>query len=143
MKKPKDKEMKNCPLCGKDFLTSISNKKCCSFECAQSYKKKQYHDIHELQGIGIGTWAKLRWTILSRDMFQCQYCGRTPVNHGVALHVDHIVPRNSGGTDAQDNLVTSCEDCNWGKGTSENSYFLQSYLGEKGFRIAQKGITTV
>lgn len=57
---------------------------------------------------------KLRFEVFKRDGFTCQYCGRkTPV---VVLEVDHVVPRAEGGTDEIENLVTSCWECNRGKG---------------------------
>lgn len=57
---------------------------------------------------------KLRFEVFKRDGFTCQYCGRkTPI---VVLEVDHVVPRAEGGTDDIENLVTSCWDCNRGKG---------------------------
>lgn len=59
---------------------------------------------------------RLRFSILARDHFTCRYCGRkAPV---VVLHVDHVHPRSLGGDDDEENLVTSCEDCNQGKGQS-------------------------
>jgi 5-methylcytosine-specific restriction endonuclease McrA len=62
-----------------------------------------------------GGWLKLRYEILMRDEFTCKYCGRTPLKHGVELHVDHIIPRSQGGTNAKDNLITACNECNLGK----------------------------
>lgn len=56
---------------------------------------------------------KLRFEIFHRDGFSCQYCGSTPPN--TVLHIDHIFPVKSGGTNDQDNLITSCEACNLGK----------------------------
>lgn len=56
----------------------------------------------------------LRFIVLSRDGFRCGYCGRGPKD-GVTLEVDHVHPRSKGGTDALDNLVTACWDCNRGK----------------------------
>lgn len=60
----------------------------------------------------------VRWWVLKRDNFRCRYCGRD-VNNGVKLHVDHITPLSKGGTNYEDNLITSCEDCNIGKGATE------------------------
>lgn len=54
-----------------------------------------------------------RFDILKRDLFTCQYCGRRPPN--VILHVDHILAVVLGGGSSDDNLVTSCSDCNLGK----------------------------
>jgi len=56
---------------------------------------------------------KLRWAILERDKFTCQYCGQMAPN--VKLEVDHIIPLTQGGTDDPKNLITSCYACNRGK----------------------------
>lgn len=53
----------------------------------------------------------LRFRILERDRFACQYCGRI----GGELEVDHIHPRSEGGSDKPHNLITACYDCNQGK----------------------------
>ena len=57
---------------------------------------------------------KLRFEVFKRDAFKCQYCGRTAPD--VVLEVDHIVPVAEGGKNTMLNLVTSCRDCNRGKG---------------------------
>ena len=61
--------------------------------------------------------AGIRFAIFKRDGFRCRYCGRD-VGDAVALHVDHVIPRSKGGTNALDNLVTSCSYCNLGKGAN-------------------------
>ena len=57
----------------------------------------------------------LRFKIFKRDEFKCQYCGKG-VKEGVILEVDHIIPKSKGGNDTEDNLITSCKECNRGKG---------------------------
>ena len=57
---------------------------------------------------------KLRFEVFKRDLFTCQYCGRKAPD--VVLHVDHINPVKRGGRNDIMNLVTSCMDCNLGKG---------------------------
>lgn len=57
---------------------------------------------------------KTRFEIFKRDKFTCQYCGKSAPN--VILEVDHIKPVIEGGTDKITNLLTSCFDCNRGKG---------------------------
>jgi len=57
---------------------------------------------------------KVRFEIFKRDVFTCQYCGSKPP--GVVLEVDHITPVALGGDNSDDNLITSCFDCNRGKG---------------------------
>ena len=56
----------------------------------------------------------LRFKILKRDDFKCQYCGKS-VKDGAILEVDHIIPKSKSGTDNADNLITSCRECNRGK----------------------------
>jgi 5-methylcytosine-specific restriction endonuclease McrA len=53
-----------------------------------------------------------RKAILARDGHRCQYCGRD----GMALTVDHVVPRERGGGGDWENLVTCCTKCNNVKG---------------------------
>lgn len=53
--------------------------------------------------------------VFQRDNFVCRYCGydgKTDYRHWMQLSVDHIMPRNSGGTDAPDNMLTCCKSCN-------------------------------
>jgi hypothetical protein len=56
----------------------------------------------------------VRFAVLKRDRFTCAYCGKSPP--AVVVEVDHVVPVALGGTNAIGNLVTSCQDCNSGKG---------------------------
>lgn len=58
--------------------------------------------------------AKTRFEVFKRDSFTCQYCGRKAPE--VVLNCDHIHPVAEGGTNDLMNLVTSCKDCNGGKG---------------------------
>lgn len=56
---------------------------------------------------------KLRFEVLKRDKFTCQYCGKAAPD--VVLQVDHIDPVANGGSDDMMNLIASCFDCNQGK----------------------------
>lgn len=62
---------------------------------------------------------KTRFEVFKRDKFTCQYCGRSAPD--VILEVDHIEPVKEGGTNDIMNLVTSCKECNRGKGARELS----------------------
>ena len=55
-----------------------------------------------------------RRTVLARDHYTCQYCGRQPPRKD--LTVDHILPRSRGGHTAWENVVTACQRCNGRKG---------------------------
>jgi hypothetical protein len=60
------------------------------------------------------SWS-LRFSVLDRDGFRCTYCGGLP-GDGYILHVDHVIPRKSGGVTEKGNLRTACHVCNMGKG---------------------------
>ncbi|MBN2227080.1 MAG: HNH endonuclease [candidate division Zixibacteria bacterium] len=53
-----------------------------------------------------------RKNILIRDGYICCYCGTT---RG-PMTVDHVMPKNMGGSDSWENLVCACERCNNKKG---------------------------
>lgn len=57
---------------------------------------------------------KTRFEVFKRDSFTCQYCGRSAPD--VVLQVDHINPVAEGGENDIINYVTSCFECNNGKG---------------------------
>jgi len=50
--------------------------------------------------------------IFARDQHTCQYCGR----RNVPLTIDHVTPRERGGTTDWANLVCCCTKCNNRKG---------------------------
>jgi hypothetical protein len=60
---------------------------------------------------------KLRFEVFKRDSFTCQYCGKMAPD--VILELDHITPVAKGGVNNIMNLITSCKDCNRGKGAKE------------------------
>lgn len=59
--------------------------------------------------------SSLRYRVLKRDNFKCQYCGASAKEDGVKLEVDHIIPVSKGGKTIISNLQTLCERCNRGK----------------------------
>lgn len=61
----------------------------------------------------------VRFEVLKRDSFTCQYCGRSAPD--VILEIDHIVPVSKGGDDSIMNLIAACRDCNRGKTNRELS----------------------
>lgn len=77
---------------------------------------------------------KKRFDIFKRDGFSCAYCGRVPPQ--VVLEVDHVVPVIYGGENDEDNLVTSCFDCNRGK-RGESLSVVPESLKEKAASIQE------
>jgi 5-methylcytosine-specific restriction endonuclease McrA len=53
----------------------------------------------------------------------CWYCGSSLL--GVEIHIDHIIPRASGGENDDNNLALSCHWCNMAKGDWPLDYFLE------------------
>jgi len=60
-----------------------------------------------------------RHAILSRDGYQCQYCGGKSGDEQLVL--DHVVPRCQAGCSEPYNLVAACSRCNNIKGLSRLS----------------------
>ncbi len=86
-----------CKNCKKDFIPIHFPQLYCSKECSK-------------QGKGS---LKLRFQILLRDNFTCQYCGRKAPD--VILQVDHKYPKSKGGKLTENNLIIACLECNQGK----------------------------
>lgn len=71
----------------------------------------------EMSGNRKSISKKTRFEVFKRDGFSCMYCGNTPP--AVVLEVDHIIPVSAGGENSLENYVTSCFECNRGKGARE------------------------
>ena len=77
----------------------------------EEYKERRGRRIWQHRRVSSGyVSGTLRYEVLKRARFRCELCG---VSADVrALEVDHIVPRNRGGTDDPDNLQALCYSCN-------------------------------
>jgi diadenosine tetraphosphate (Ap4A) HIT family hydrolase/5-methylcytosine-specific restriction endonuclease McrA len=81
--------------------------------------QKKLEDFKERRGARVWKHRKrsegyisgtIRYEVLKQAKFRCELCG---VSAEVkALEVDHIVPRNKGGTDDESNLQALCYSCN-------------------------------
>ncbi len=79
---------------------------------------------HKNQG---SNWIRRekRLAIYSRDGFCCLFCGRG-AEDGVELTLDHVLPRELGGSNEASNLATACMDCNKRKGSQALPFFLMT-----------------
>lgn len=71
----------------------------------------------------------LRYEVLKRARYRCELCGVSAEHK--ALEVDHIVPRNHGGSDEGHNLQALCYSCNAMKQDRDDTDFrgmADSYL---------------
>jgi 5-methylcytosine-specific restriction endonuclease McrA len=55
-----------------------------------------------------------RQNVFERDSYTCQYCGANKDRRD--LNIDHVIPRDQGGTTKWENVVCSCIPCNTRKG---------------------------
>jgi hypothetical protein len=64
---------------------------------------------------------KRRCAIYKRDRHQCVWCtrpvGASRLNRDDDATLDHVMPREHGGTNKTHNLVTACMKCNRRRGT--------------------------
>lgn len=60
--------------------------------------------------------------VVLRDNCQCVYCGSDQ-----KLTLDHIKPRNFGGTHEAENLVTACQVCNSKRRDTEIADFVKTF----------------
>jgi ATP adenylyltransferase len=63
----------------------------------------------------------VKYRVLTRARGRCECCGAH--EHQQAPVVDHIIPRNQGGSDDITNLQALCFRCNAGKGDTDRTDF--------------------
>jgi len=98
---------RNCLICKTAFMPKTNNQKFCSQRC-------QIHSAIASKKKRNVSCLKMRFRILARDNFTCLYCGRKPPE--CILEVDHKHPKGRGGKSRMKNYITSCRECNRGKG---------------------------
>lgn len=81
-----------------------------------------------------------RLAIYARDAFECVYCGAsgkptTILNPrgGAALTLDHLQPRELGGSNEASNLVTACCSCNSARRALTVAAFARIVAAEGGY----------
>lgn len=81
-----------------------------------------------------GKWIRetTRRRLYMRDNFTCAYCGVSALDTDAILTLDHIVPRELGGTNAHSNLVACCKSCNSSKRHTPTARFLDKLEKTKG-----------
>lgn len=73
-----------------------------------------------------------RKRIYTRDNHTCCYCGTSIYEDAeMILTLDHVVPKELGGTNEHTNLVTACKSCNCSKRDTSLKGFIQ-YLADQG-----------
>lgn len=65
--------------------------------------------------------GSIRYEVLKRAKYRCELCGVSA--EAAPLHVDHIVPRNCGGSDELTNFQALCVTCNTNKRDRDDTDF--------------------
>lgn len=108
-----DKKCRNCGGIIPIYINKYKRRKFCSPKCKDDFKR-------------LGGYCPKRkiktFFILERDNFRCVYCGKSSIEDGVKLEVDHLVPSSITNLELidekDDMLVTSCSECNHQKSDS-------------------------
>ena len=83
--------------------------------------------------------ATTRIRIYARDRYRCVYCGRSvrassaPTDSRAAT-LDHVLPREAGGSNHPSNVVTCCLSCN----SSKQEMELNRWMTSKGLTDDEK-----
>lgn len=99
-------EVIKCPSCGREFIKKSYNQVMCK-SCVANKQLKFKEDAR-----------KARYTIFERDDFRCVYCGKSSIEDGVHLELDHIIPYGEVRDNSMYNLITACSECNMHKSCS-------------------------
>ncbi len=103
---------KICEQCEMGYFSRNPNQRFCGISCSKTYKKKESGETKPED------YMVSREIIFKRDGYKCIYCGKSSIEDGVKLHLEHIYPISKGGREDLFNLATSCKRCNIKKGTS-------------------------
>ena len=57
-------------------------------------------------------WSEIAKQVRERAGNRCEYCRMHESLQGATFHVEHILPRASGGTSELNNLAYACPSCN-------------------------------
>jgi len=76
----------------------------------EAVSEKDNRTGKDLQWCPTQEWLRLRKEVTRRDHYRCVRCDKH-FSHGSGLTVHHIIPRNKGGGDCLDNLVSLCPRC--------------------------------
>ena len=94
-----------CDYCGEYFTPKSINNKFCGKDCLSEHHKDENNRKKKLTD----------YIIFERDNFKCVYCGKSSIEDGVKLIMEHIYPIKRGGEADMFNIVTACTSCNASK----------------------------
>jgi 5-methylcytosine-specific restriction endonuclease McrA len=91
-----------------------------------------------------------RMRIYARDGWRCVWCGcrvaigaKARSQHLALAHLDHVRPRSLGGSNATENLITSCKRCNDRRGSMSAADFSVIMSAQESFSILYKVVKAI
>ena len=93
----------------------------CEQKLAEHISQKQEQLALLNRGIAPPLSGSSRYKVMRRAATRCEACGRS--NEEEPLHIDHIVPREKGGTNDPWNLQVLCVTCNTQKRNADDTDF--------------------
>lgn len=92
------------------FISWAAKERCCyEADLDDEYERFQISVMYRrLAHVDLEKWKEISKIVFERDSYTCKYCGIA----GGTLEIDHIQPISKGGSEALDNLATSCRRCN-------------------------------
>lgn len=138
-----------CPNCGLTVQRRVRRKKAdmrfCNLACRTAFWVGPRHPSYRgtadpNRGPG---WLRLAATIRKRDGYVCRRCGRTQVENGGSLDVDHIKPwrafENKAEANDPSNLASLCKPCHRHKtGSIERKWLRGDVLAMQQYERAIK-----
>lgn len=91
-----------CTICGEYFTPRSKASKYCGDKCRTAALNENFAKRKKLTD----------FVIFERDNFKCIYCGKSSIEDGIKLILEHIYPVKRGGGADMFNIVTSCSVCN-------------------------------
>lgn len=114
-----------CPICGEESSVYRSQVTCKRCRDDISFYEKE-------------TRQRSRYTIFERDDFKCVYCGRSSIEDGAKLQIDHVIPYSETKDNSIYNVVTACEECNMSKNIRTLSPDVYARIIERNIKLNKK-----
>ena len=103
-------------------------------------------EIHVPKTVVLNAYAPInaepkfcRRSILLRDRYRCQYCGKHFDSHDLTF--DHVVPRSNGGTTVWENILSCCVPCNAAKRSQPANWSGQKGKGLRPLKAPRRPTT--
>jgi len=115
---------KSCPKCKLIFLSPHKDKIYCSSKCRDKLKHKRYSERSPQRSRCSRKRRRKNMlsALLSKHGSICWYCS---VELTDVIHIDHVIPKSSGGSNSIENRALTCTMCNHAK----HIYSLDTFKG--------------